>query len=101
MPKVDLVEGDACSTIPAYVTNHPELIVALLYLDFDLYEPTKVAIENLLPLVPKGGIVVFDEVNVKRWAGETQALKECLRLNEITLKRFAFDPWPSYFVVGE
>ena len=40
------------------------------------------ALEHLLPLVPKGGIVVFDELNVERWAGETKALKEYLKIND-------------------
>ena len=34
----------------AAVKNHPELTCALLYLDFDIYKPTKVALESLLPL---------------------------------------------------
>jgi hypothetical protein len=70
-------------TIPIYVKENPHLIIAMLYLDFDLYEPTKVALENFLPLVPKGGIVAFDEVNSKKWAGETIALKEVLNINNL------------------
>ena len=57
------------------------------------------ALEHLLPLVPKGGIVVFDELKVERWAGEPKALKEYLKINEITLKLFPFDPLPAYFIV--
>ena len=59
------------------------MIIALLYLDFDIYEPTKVALEHLLPLVPKGGIVGLDEINCKKWEGETIALKETLSLNSV------------------
>jgi len=97
--KLDVVKGDAVLTIPEYVENHPELIIALLYIDFDIYEPTKTAIEHLLPLVPKGGIVVFDELNAEKWAGETKAFKELLNLQQISLKRFSFDPMASYFQV--
>jgi hypothetical protein len=101
IPKCEIIRGDATVTIPEYRRNNPELIIALLYLDFDLYEPTKVALQEFLPLVPKGGIVAFDELNVKKWAGETGALKECLGINKIKLQKFYFDPWPSFFVVGE
>lgn len=101
VPKCQLIKGDATDTIPRFKKEHPELIIALLYLDFDLYEPTKVAIENFLPLVPKGGIVVFDELNSQKWVGETVAFKESINLNEIRLKKFPFDGWPSYFIVGE
>lgn len=97
--KCELVKGDAVNTIPEFVKKHPELIVAMLYLDFDLYAPTKVALEHFLPLVPKGGLVVFDELNIAKWAGETVAFKEMLSLNKIELKKFPFDPYVSYFVV--
>jgi hypothetical protein len=101
IPKCELIKGDAVQTIPEYVKNNPELIISMLYLDFDIYEPTKVALKEFLPLMPKGGVVVFDELNMHRWAGETAALKECLNLNDIKLQKIGTDPWPSYFVIGQ
>ena len=59
-----MIKGDATKTIPKFVKENPYLIIALLYLDFDIYEPTKVALEHLLQLVPKGGIVGLDEINL-------------------------------------
>ena len=97
--RVGFVKGDAVQTIPEYVKTHPELIIAMLYLDFDIYEPTKVALEHLLPLVAKGGIVAFDEVNYAKFAGETKALKEFIKLNNCELKRFPYAPFVGYFVV--
>ena len=35
----------------------------MLYLDFDLYAPTKAALETFLPRMPKGAILAFDELN--------------------------------------
>lgn len=95
--KIELVKGDAYETIAKYKNENPHLIVALLYLDFDLYEPTKIALEELLPLVPKGGIVAFDELNQFRWAGETKALNEVLGISNVELKKFDFDSHVSYF----
>ena len=103
VPEVEkcvLIRGDATKTIPEFTMKHPELIIALLYLDFDIYEPTKVALEHFLPLVPKGGVVAFDELNLKKWSGETQALKEFIDLKTIKLEKCNFDPWSSYYVVG-
>ena len=97
--KIQLIKGDATKTIPQFVQNHPHLIIALLYLDFDIYEPTKVALKHLLPLVPKGGVVGLDEINCKKWAGETIALKESISLTDIKLKKFFYDPWVSNFIV--
>ena len=99
MKKIELVVGDVTETIPSYVESNPYLIIALLYLDFDLYEPTKIALEYLLPLVPKGGVVGFDEINQKKWAGETIALKEKLLFKDVKLQRFYFDPHVSYYEV--
>jgi hypothetical protein len=70
-----------------------------LYLDFDIYAPTSTALKHLLPLVPKGESVGFDEVNCKKWQGETIALKEYLTLSDISLRKFYYDPWVSYYVV--
>src|SRR5690606_22947424 len=36
--KYELVQGDATKTLPAYLADHPETIVALAYFDFDLYK---------------------------------------------------------------
>ena len=98
-PKIELVKGDATTTIPRYVEENPHLIISLLYLDFDIYAPTAVALDNLLPLVPKGGVVGFDEINVKRWQGETIALKEKMSIGSVNLRKFYFDAWVSYYIV--
>lgn len=99
MKRTEIVKGDAVETIPVYAQEHPELTIALLYLDFDLYEPTKVALEQLLPLVAKGGIVAMDEFNYDKFAGETQAVKDLLNVNQLELKRFPFSPFVAYFKV--
>jgi Macrocin-O-methyltransferase (TylF) len=97
MKRTEIVKGDATQTIPAYANAHPELTVALLYLDFDVYEPTKVALQHLMPLVCKGGIVAFDEFNYEKFAGETAACREMLDIRKVELKRFYFDPFVAYF----
>lgn len=99
MCRTEIVKGDATQTIKPYVEQHPELTVALLYLDFDLYEPTRVALTHLLPLVCKGGIVAFDEFNYSKFAGETMACKDMLDIRQIELRRFPFDPFVAWFRV--
>jgi hypothetical protein len=101
VPRVCIVAGDARETIPSYVSTHPELTIALLYLDFDLYEPTMVALRDLLPLVCAGGIVAFDEFNYRHFAGETKAALDSLRLQCTPLRRLPFAPLLAYFTVSE
>lgn len=98
-PKFQLVAGDACTTIPKYVQENPHLIIALLFLDFDLYEPTKMAISQLVPRMPKGAIICFDEINNEHWPGETTALIETLGIQSLELKSIPFDPNISYAVI--
>lgn len=96
--KVEIIAGDARETIPKYLKEHPYLLISLLYLDFDLYEPTKVALECFYPFLVKGGIVAFDELNSPEFPGETVALLETIGLDRARLQRFTFDPYISYFV---
>jgi hypothetical protein len=96
--KIELVKGDAEETIPEYVKRNPSLLISLLYLDFDLYAPTKAALDALLARVVKGGVVAFDELNCPEFAGETIALLETISADRIELKRFPMDPYISYFI---
>ncbi|MBR1120196.1 class I SAM-dependent methyltransferase [Bradyrhizobium lablabi] len=97
IPRCEIIKGDIVQTVPEFVKNKPELCVAMLILDTDLYQPTKVALQSFLPLMPKGAIVVLDEVAYRNFAGETQALKEVLDFNKVELKRFPYEGSVGYF----
>jgi hypothetical protein len=99
IPKVELIKGDARQTIPEYLEKHPYLVVSLLYLDFDLYEPTVVALENLLPRMPKGAIIGFDEINSPSWPGETLAVLEKVGIQKLKIERFYFESYSSYAIL--
>ena len=96
--KVDLVKGDASVRINEYVESNSHLLISLLYLDFDIYKPTKDALRTLYKRVVKGGIIAFDELNCKQYPGETVAMLEELDLEKVELKRFPFTTHLSYFV---
>jgi len=99
IPKVQLVKGNAKRTIPQYLKENPQTVVSLLYLDFDLFEPTKVALQNFLPRMPKGSIIAFDELNNEAWMGETEALLKTVAINNLKIERFDFDSKISYAVL--
>jgi len=90
VPKVELVRGDATKTIPQYLKENPQLIVSLLYLDFDIYEPTLAALKHFVPRMPKGAVIAFDELNLKDWRGESIAVLEFLKLRELRIQRCSF-----------
>lgn len=97
---VKLVKGDATRTIPQFIEKNPHVLVSLLFLDFDLYEPTRVALEHFLPRMPRGAIVAFDELDNPLWPGETLAALEVLEKYKLRIQRFAFDPYIGYAEVG-
>ncbi len=97
--KIELVKGDAIMTIPKYLKKNKHLLISLLWLDFDIYEPTKVALENFLPVMPKGSIIVFDELNNKEWPGETLAFLEQKKIRYKKLERINFEPNLSFIEI--
>lgn len=97
--KVKLVKGDIKEKLPKYIEKNPHLVVSLLWLDFDIYEPTLVALKQLVPRIPKGGIIAFDELNHEVWPGETIAVVEEIGLNNLKIKRFPFGGTMSYAVI--
>lgn len=99
IPKVELVRGDFMQTAEHYVADNPHLVVALLYLDFDLFEPTKKALEVFVPRMPKGAIIAFDELNASIFPGETIAVDQVLGLSRLRIRRFPFDSYVSYAVI--
>jgi len=101
IPRVELVRGDATRTIPDWLEVNPHTVVALLHLDFDLYEPTLVALRTFLPRMPKGGAIIFDELNQKQWPGETLAAIEAIGIPRLRLRRFPWAPNLSYAVLED
>jgi hypothetical protein len=99
IPKVQLISGDASKTIPEFVQQNRHLLVSLLFIDLDLYEPTKAALEHILPRMPKGSIVAFDELDNPIWPGETEALLEKMQLNRLRIQRFDWDPYIGFAVL--
>jgi len=100
-PKVQVVRGDFGETSQQFLEEHPHLIVSCLYLDFDIYLPTKIAIERFYSRIPKGGVVVFDELNEPAFPGETLAVMEQLDIQSLRVRRFPFEPRISYAVIGD
>jgi len=97
--KTVLVPGDAKESIPRFLKENPQLLVSMLYMDFDLYEPTKVALETLVPRMPKGAVLAFDELNAEAFPGETLALLETLGIRNVALKKTPFDPYIAYAIL--
>lgn len=93
------MERDATETLPQYLKDNPETIIALAYFDFDIYTPTKVCLEALIPHLTKVSVLAFDELNCPDFPGETIALREVLGLSRYAIRRDPQSPLTSWLVI--
>lgn len=96
--KVHLVKGDAAKSIPEFIAKQQHLLISLLFLDFDLYEPTRVALEYFYPRITKGGIIAFDELDNPLWPGETMAMLDGIGAGNLRIQRLEFDPYIGFAI---
>lgn len=97
--KFEVIKGDACKTVPAYLKRHPETVVALAYFDFDVYKPTVECLSAIKDRLTRGSVLGFDELVEPVCPGETAALKEVLGLGTYAIKRSPINARASYLVV--
>lgn len=100
IPKAELIRGDITQTAPSFLQQNPHLLVSLLFIDCDLYEPTMAALKTFVPRMPKGAILAFDELDNPQWPGETLAVIESLGLGNLELQRLEWDPYISFARIG-
>lgn len=100
--RVEFIKGDATKTIPEFVrAKGSGLKIALLNIDFDLYEPTKVALDCFVPKMVKGGIIIVDEYALENFGGETKAIDEYFYKTfgaKPKIRKFSWHSVPSGYI---
>ena len=94
LENTELVPGDICQTVPNYLMDHPELKVALLHIDVDVFEPTSVVLDSLFDRVVRGGVVVLDDYGTV--GGETRAVDQFLEGRDITIEKLPLSHVPAF-----
>jgi len=94
-----IIKGDAVVELKKYLSEHPETLVSFAYFDFDIYQPTKECLELLLPVMPKGAIIGFDELLDPQFPGETIAFKEIFKIRNCKLYKNPFGGIQSYIIL--
>jgi hypothetical protein len=97
--KFELVKGDVLDTLPQYLANNPETIIAFAYFDFDLYKPTKESLMHIKKHLTKGSILGFDEFYLREFPGETVAIQEVFGFSNIRLLSCPNVPHTAYFII--
>ena len=93
---VELINGDICQTVPEFVENNPNLKIALLNLDVDIYESSVVILEHLFLFLVKGGVLILDDYGT--FPGETKAVDEYFEGQSIEIQKFPFCDTPRYII---
>jgi hypothetical protein len=99
LKKFELVSGNAIDTVPAYLRRQPETLISLAIFDFDIYQPTKAALEAIKPHLFKGSVLVFDELCDDIFPGETIALRETFDISNLKVERLPMAARISYVVL--
>ena len=97
---VQLVKGRIEETLPRFLEQRKDIRFSFIYLDVDLYSPTRMGIDLLYPRLLKGGIMVFDEYNVPNWTGETRAVHELLG-DSVRIHAVPFTRQPTAYIIKE
>jgi len=69
--------------------------------DMDIYKPTKDTIRAIKPKLTKGSLLVFDELNCQQFPGETKALDEVLKINNLKLQFYPHQPNCAWAIWGD
>ncbi|MCK5087311.1 MAG: hypothetical protein KAQ90_07315 [Melioribacteraceae bacterium] len=100
--RIEFIKGDVVKTIPEFVASKGNgLRIALLNLDLDLYEPTKIALEYFVPLMVRGGIIILDEYAVDTFGGESKAVDEYFQKNfgkKANVRKYPWHSNPSGYI---
>lgn len=97
---VHVIKGDALETIPLFEKDNPYIMFSLAYVDFDLYEPCRVALEYIGKRMATGGIIAFDEALSNFWPGEGQALVEFISdSDDYVMHNIPFARQPTAYLI--
>jgi len=94
----ELIKGDVKKTIPSFIKKNPELKVALLHLDLDVYKPTKFALNKFLKHMSPNGIILIDDYSLAH--GATKAIDEFLKKNKkLKIEKLHYYKQPSFITL--
>lgn len=95
---VELVEGNILKTVSDFKKKNQHLKISLLHIDVDLYEATKVCLEEFCPLVVKGGIVILDDYG--KFAGANKAIDEFFANLNVKIQKLPYSFGVSFVEVA-
>ena len=91
--KHQVIEGNVLDTLPTVLKSEPSLIIALAYFDLAMLDPTRFALESILPKMIKGSIIILDELGHPDYPSETTTFFELIskRNYKIRISKYLSD----------
>lgn len=99
MRRTFTIKGDASQTVDFWLEENPDTPAALVFLDMDIYEPTKIVLEKVKERLIPGSVVVLDEFNHPMFPGERAAALEVFGNVKFELNSLYGNA--AYFVITE
>jgi hypothetical protein len=94
---IKLVKGNVFESLPKFLSENPDLKIAALHLDMDVYEPTKFCLDELFPRLEHNGIIICDDYN--QVEGATIAFDEFANEFGRKIEQTEFSKTP-YFIIN-
>jgi hypothetical protein len=94
-PNVQIVEGKFQDTLKGFLEQHDGMEVGFVHMDADTYESTKYALDLVIPKMPDGAIILFDDYfNFPGWSkpglGEASAWHDIVKQFRLTVEPVCF-----------
>ncbi len=99
IPMVELVKGDLRQTAKEYVEKNRHLVVRVLSLTVNLYEPTLAALKAFVPRMSKGSVIVPLTLNNAIYPGMTESILDELKISDYSIKTFPYSPNVSMIIL--
>lgn len=96
---VRAVRGPFQRTLIKPPEEHGLTKVCLAHIDVDVYEPAKLALDYLTPVLQQGALIMFDDYDhmaASNNKGERRAVREWLAANP----SFSLEPYRNYAIFG-
>lgn len=98
-PKVELVQGDLRTSAGEYVEQNSHVLVRILSLSVNLYEPSVAALKAFLPRMTKGAAIVAFTLNTPIYPGATLSLLEQCGIRDVSIITPAKYPNFNYVIL--
>ena len=88
------VAGDITITLPQFLEEHPHKRAAMIHIDVDVYEPSRVILDKMYKRLVPGGLIVLDDYGTV--AGETKAVDAFIKEHGLQVEKLPLNYIPAF-----